>query len=251
MDRKEVGPRLQLVIPCYDEGSRFKSEAFLELVASRSDAGVVFVDDGSTDDTAAILADVVTKSRGRMSVVTLPQNAGKARAVQCGVLAAFEQRPEFVGYWDADLSTPLAALPEFIEVLDANPLVEMVIGSRVKLLGRHIDRKMIRHYCGRLFATAASLALHVGVYDTQCGAKIFRANESVRQVFAAPFQSRWIVDIEILARYIALNGAASAEVQICELPLKNWTEVPGSKLSAWQAVRAVWDLARISRRSPR
>lgn len=244
-------PRLQLVIPCYNEAGRFNSEAFLELVASRSDAAVLFVDDGSTDDTAEILADIVTRGRGRMSVVTLPQNAGKARAVQCGVLAAFEQRPEFVGYWDADLATPLAALPEFIEVLDANPLVDIVMGSRVRLMGRRIDRTMTRHYCGRLFATAASLALGIGVYDTQCGAKIFRANESVRQAFSAPFQSKWIFDVEILARYIAANGTAAAEAQICELPLRTWTEVPGSKLTAWHAVRAIWELARMSRQSVR
>jgi dolichyl-phosphate beta-glucosyltransferase len=91
----------------------------------------------------------------------------------------------------------------------------------------------------------------VGIYDTQCGAKIFRANESVRQAFSAPFRSRWIVDVEILARYIAANGTASAEAQICELPLRTWTEMPGSKLTAWHAVRATWDLALISRRSPR
>jgi dolichyl-phosphate beta-glucosyltransferase len=242
-------PRLQLVIPCYNEASRFKSEAFLELVASRSDVGVLFVDDGSTDDTAAILADVATRGSGRMSVVTMPQNAGKARAVRCGVLAAFEQRPEFVGYWDADLSTPLTALPEFIDVLETNPLVDIVMGSRVKLMGRRINRKMTRHYCGRLFATAASLALRVGIYDTQCGAKIFRANEPVRQAFSAPFQSRWIFDVEILARYIAANGTAAAEARICELPLRTWIEMPGSKLTAWHVVRAVWDLARISRQS--
>jgi dolichyl-phosphate beta-glucosyltransferase len=246
-----MSPRLQLVVPCHNEASRFKPEAFLELVASRSDTRVLFVDDGSTDDTAAILADVVTRGHGKLSVVTLPQNAGKARAVQCGVLAAFEQRPEFVGYWDADLSTPLEALPEFLEVFEANPLIDIVMGSRVKLIGRRIDRSMIRHYCGRLFATAASLVLRVGIYDTQCGAKIFRANESVRQAFLAPFRSRWIVDVEILARYIAANGTASAEAQICELPLRTWTEVPGSKLTAWHAVRAMWDLALISRRPPR
>jgi dolichyl-phosphate beta-glucosyltransferase len=244
-------PRLQLVIPCFNEASRFRSEAFLELVASRSDAGVLFVDDGSTDDTAAILAGVVTRGAGRIRVVTLQRNVGKARAVQRGVQVAFEQRPEFVGYWDADLSTPLAALPEFIDVLEANPLIDIVMGSRVKLLGRHIDRRMIRHYCGRLFATAASLALRTGVYDTQCGAKIFRVNESVRQAFSAPFQSRWIVDVEILARYIAANGPASAEARIFELPLRAWTDVPGSNLGAWDAVRAVWDLALIARRPAR
>jgi len=242
--------RLQLVVPCHNEGRRFKPEAFLELVAARSDTAVLFVDDGSTDNTAAILADVVGRGHGRMWLVTLPQNAGKARAVQSGALAAFGQRPEFVGYWDADLSTPLAALPEFIELLEANPEIDIVMGSRVKLIGRRIHRTMIRHYCGRLFATAASLALRIGVYDTQCGAKIFRANERVRQVFGAPFLSRWIMDVEILSRYIAANGIAAAHARICELPLRTWTEVPGSKLTAWHAVRATWDLARLARRPP-
>jgi dolichyl-phosphate beta-glucosyltransferase len=242
-------PRLQLVIPCYNEARRFKSEAFLDLVATSSDVGVLFVDDGSTDGTAAILADVATRGGGRMSVMTLPLNGGKGRAVRCGVLAALDLQPEFVGYWDADLSTPLAALPEFIDVLDTNPLVDIVMGSRVKLIGRNVNRRMARHYFGRLFATAASLALRVGIYDTQCGAKIFRANDAIRQVFSPPFQSQWIFDVEILARYIDANGRAAAEVRMCELPLRAWTEMPGSKLTAWHAVRAVWDLARISRRS--
>jgi dolichyl-phosphate beta-glucosyltransferase len=240
--------RLQLVVPCYNEAGRLRSDAFLQLVASRRDVGLLFVDDGSTDATPAILADIVTGGCGKVSVLTLPHNLGKAGAVRRGILAAFDKQPELVGYWDADLSTPLSALQEFIDVLDASPQVEIVIGARVKLLGRRIDRHAFRHYCGRAFATATSLVLHLGVYDTQCGAKIFRANQSVRGAFSAPFRSKWIVDVEILARYIAATGTASAESRICELPLRTWTEVPGSKLDVWHAVRAVWDLAMIWRK---
>jgi dolichyl-phosphate beta-glucosyltransferase len=87
------------------------------------------------------------------------------------------------------------------------------------------------------------------VYDTQCGAKIFRANEAVRQAFTTPFRSRWIFDIEILARYIATIGRGAAESRIYELPLKTWTDVPGSKVTPLDAIRAVWDLALIWRRS--
>ena len=239
---------LLLVVPCYNEAGRLKPQVFLERIESGSDVGFLFVDDGSTDATPAILADMATRSGGRIAVLTLNQNMGKARAVQLGVLAAFDRHPEFVGFWDADLSTPLSALTEFLDVFRARPDVDIVMGSRVKLLGRNITRSMIRHYSGRVFATAASFALGIGVYDTQCGAKVFRVTEAVRQVFSTPFRSKWIFDVEILSRYIATTGTARSESRICELPLNTWTAMPGSKLTMWHAVRAIWDLVLISRR---
>jgi dolichyl-phosphate beta-glucosyltransferase len=241
--------RVQLVVPCYNETHRFRPDEFLQLVGSRSDTGLIFVDDGSTDGTSALIADVVARSDGKASVLTLRENAGKAVAVQSGVLAAFERQPEFVGYWDADLSTPLAALADFLQVFETNAEVDLVMGARVKLLGRQIDRHAIRHYCGRAFATAASLALGVGVYDTQCGAKVFRANDSFREAFSAPFRSQWIFDVEVLDRYMTAVGGASAESRICEWPLQTWTDVGGSKLRPRHAIRALWDLAVIWRQS--
>src|ERR1700704_1948054 len=165
---------LQLVVPCYNEAGRLKPEVFLERVGHAYDVGFLFVDDGSTDATSAILADMAARGGGNIAVLALNQNVGKARAVQLGVLAAFERNAEFVGFWDADLAAPLTAIPEFMEVFKARPDVDIVMGARVKLLGRDIKRSLLRHYCGRVFATAASFVLGVGVYDTQCGAKIFR-----------------------------------------------------------------------------
>ena len=239
---------LQLVVPCYNEAGRLQPDAFLDLVAAHPNIGVVFVDDGSTDTTPAIIHEAVARSGGRMSAVTLNANAGKARAVQVGILAAFERHPEFVGFWDADLSTPLSAVPAFIDTFRARPDVDIVMGARVKLLGRRITRRLVRHYAGRVFATAASLVLGIAVYDTQCGAKIFRATDRVRQGFVAPFRSKWIFDVEILSRYIAAAGRAEAESRMCELPLDTWTDVAGSKLTLRQALRAAWDLALLARR---
>src|SRR5437762_2862299 len=93
----------------------------------------------------------------------------------------------------------------FLDAAENGCDVSFVFVDRVKLLGRNIQRSLIRHYCGRVFATVASLALGVDVYDTQCGAKIFRATPEMRQIFATPFRSQWIFDVEILSRYLAAN----------------------------------------------
>jgi dolichyl-phosphate beta-glucosyltransferase len=239
---------LQLVVPCYNEAERLKTEPFLQAIGADSEIGLLFVDDGSTDATAEILASIPARGDGRIKVLRLSRHVGKAGAVRAGVLAAFDACPEYVGFWDADLSTPLTALPDFMETFRSRPEVDIVIGARVKLLGRDVRRSLMRHYCGRIFATAASVALGIGVYDTQCGAKIFRATEPVRQAFSRPFQSQWIFDVEILSRYLAARGTAGAELHIYELPLKHWRDVPGSKLKLRHAARSVWDLARIARR---
>ena len=237
--------RLQLVVPCYNEAPRLDTDAFVRFVTARSDVGLLFVNDGSTDTTAQVLEKLAEKCAGRVDTVLLPKNRGKAHAVHCGMAAAIEKQPELVGYWDADLATPLDAVDEFIRVLDTHPDNDIVIGSRVKLLGRRIDRHAHRHYAGRVFATAASLALGLDVYDTQCGAKIFRVNSSIRQVFATPFVSKWVFDVELLARYASVVGTGRAESSIYELPLTTWTDVPGSKVKMRHAMRALWDIARI------
>ena len=105
-------------------------------------------------------------------------------------------------YWDADLSTPLRAIQDFVDVLDRNPACDVLLGSRVKLIGRATTRRAIRHYPGRVFATAVSLTLRLPVYDTQCSAKLFRATPEIIGLFAEPLVSRWTFDVELLVRLI-------------------------------------------------
>jgi len=242
-----VAARLQLVVPCFNEADRLKPDAFLQFLAGHPGAAIVFVDDGSTDATPVVLKDLQARGGGAVTILTLTPNGGKARAVHQGIRAAFERQPAFVGFWDADLSTPLDAVPAFMAIFDSRPDVEIVMGSRVRLLGRDITRGMVRHYFGRVFATAASLALGLAVYDTQCGAKIFRTTAGVRRAFDAPFRSRWIFDVEILSRYLTASGRTPPpESRIYEVPLARWAAAPGSKVRTWHGLRALWDLAVIA-----
>jgi glycosyltransferase involved in cell wall biosynthesis len=186
-----------VVIPCFNEANRLDLRAFVEH-SVRGDAALLFVNDGSSDDTGDVLDELCAINPANFSALHLPRNCGKAEAVRQGVLRAFQRQPAYIGYWDADLATPLDAIGEFRAYLAANPRVEMLLGARVRLLGRTIERRISRHCAGRVFATAASWVLQLPVYDTQCGAKLFRATDRTRLLFAEPFRSRWIFDVELL-----------------------------------------------------
>ena len=241
---------LVLVVPCSNEASRLDKLAFLDFLASHPAITFVFVDDGSVDGTPGILRQMEEAAGGRITVLRLERNRGKAEAVRTGIIEAFNRRPDLVGFWDADLSTPLAALDDFLQVASRRPDVELVLGSRVLLMGRDIRRTAWRHYVGRVFATGASLALDLPVYDTQCGAKVFRANETVERLFQQPFRSAWIFDVELLARYLTVpveDGGPPRRARIYELALPAWHEVPGSKLRISDYFRSMVDLVGIWR----
>jgi dolichyl-phosphate beta-glucosyltransferase len=245
--------RVTLVVPCFNEERRLDLDAFSAAHVEGWELEFVFVDDGSTDGTRAVLDRLRDRHPERMRVLGLPVNGGKAEAVRRGMLEVLGGSPDAVGFWDADLAAPLTELPAFAKVLADRPEVELVIGSRVKLMGRHIERRAWRHYLGRVFATAASLALELPVYDTQCGAKLFRATPSVARVFEQPFLARWVFDVEMLARFLALHPGprADAERAIYEMPLREWVDVHGTKLKSTDFVKAGLDLAMIRARYPR
>jgi glycosyltransferase involved in cell wall biosynthesis len=236
-----------VVIPCYDEAKRLDTSAFLAVLEREPMLGFVMVNDGSTDDTLAILEALARRAPGRVEVVNLEENSGKAEAVRRGVLRAFELGAEFSGYWDADLATPLGYIARFAERLDGSALV-MVLGSRVRLLGSHVERNALRHYIGRGFGTVAALALGVPVYDTQCGAKLFKATPAMRSAFERPFTLVWSFDVELLSRLVKREmevGDIALERDCAEIPLEEWYDAPGSKITARQFPRIALELARL------
>jgi dolichyl-phosphate beta-glucosyltransferase len=240
-------PDVVVVVPCYNEAARLDRAAFRDFRLPGRRLRFCFVNDGSRDDTLAVLRGLCTGQPDLGLVLDLSPNRGKAEAVRQGLLAALELGPAVVGFWDADLATPLAELPRLCAVLDEHPDVELVLGSRVRLLGRRIERSALRHYLGRVFATGASVTLGLPVYDTQCGAKLLRAGPLARRLVAEPFLTRWVFDVELLARLSRLSRGTPLPVEqrIYELPLLRWTDVPGSKVRPWDFLRSGLELLRI------
>jgi dolichyl-phosphate beta-glucosyltransferase len=248
--RRVAMSRYVIVVPCFNEAARLPVERFTHFARRHPNAHFLLVNDGSSDDTRTVLEELRRQHPRQFDAHHLPRNRGKAEAVRQGCLAAFERHPDRVGYWDADLATPLDAVPEFLHALDENPHVELVCGARVKLMGRAIHRQPARHYLGRVFSTVASWALGLNLYDTQCGAKLFRATPRMKLAFARPFLTRWLFDIEILSRLSVLHrhnlGAAIDRVTY-ELPLREWRDVAGSKVKAGDFFIAFAELIRIHR----
>jgi dolichyl-phosphate beta-glucosyltransferase len=239
--------RLTVVVPCYNEEKRLPVDSFRKFAISGVTLDYLFVNDGSNDGTARILDGLKSEDPSRFAVLTLEKNSGKAEAVRRGMLAAMESSPDLAAFWDADLATPLDELPLFLDIFNRRPEIQMVFASRVRLLGRNIRRKPARHYIGRFGSTLISQSLGIQMYDTQCGAKMFRVNDTLRGIFSTRFVSTWIFDAEIIARFVKIRGREAAVPAMYELPLREWRDVHGSKVKAHDFVRALRDLWKIHR----
>jgi dolichyl-phosphate beta-glucosyltransferase len=235
-----------LIIPCYNEATRLPVDAFAGFVARQPDRHLCFVNDGSTDNTLLILNDLQQKHPNRITVIDLLHNQGKAGAVRAGMLQMSGQPFDFLGYFDADLATPLAAADDLRQHLLDHPDRVMVLGSRIQFLGTAIQRQTFRHYAGRVIATLISLILKLPVYDTQCGAKLFRRG-MVPVLFGEPFLSPWLFDVELLARLIRQVGRADITRWVAEQPLRQWTEMSDSRIKPSYYLKLWWELYRIHR----
>jgi glycosyltransferase involved in cell wall biosynthesis len=235
-----------IVIPCYNEAQRLDIDCFVRFVTGDPPCRLLLVDDGSSDDTLAVLEALRECAPLHVDVLALERNQGKAEAVRRGVLAAMAQGAKYVGYWDADLATPLEAIADFRAKLVSDQQLQAIFGSRVRMLGRNIRRQLVRHLLGRAFATGASLTLGLGVYDTQCGAKLFRADRQTQQLFEKPFLTNWIFDVELIARMLGSGASREAvAAAIYEMPLNEWYDVAGSKVRPRDFFKALFELNQI------
>ena len=235
-----------IVIPCYNEEKRLQVSQFIRFLNDNKRCAFLFVNDGSKDGTWDLLQNNTTKIE-RFYALNLKKNGGKAEAVRRGMLFAIENFDfEIIGFWDADLATPLYEILNFIDLIVRFDY-EIVTGLRLKRLGARVKRKMIRHYLGRIFATVASKILKLEVYDTQCGAKCYK-KQVVEPLFYNSFITKWLFDVEILARYINIFGKDRANLKIYEYPVNQWEDVDGTQLKKIYFLKTPFELLKIRKK---
>jgi glycosyltransferase involved in cell wall biosynthesis len=230
-----------VIIPCFNEEHRLELDIFSEYIA-QNPYHFCFVNDGSSDNTIKILNEIKERSPIQVTVLDLGANFGKAEAVRQGFLTALKTGEyTYIGYFDADLATPLDEINYLLDYFTKGYV--LVMGSRVKRLGAEITRNPLRHYLGRIFATLASSVLKLKIYDSQCGAKFFQ-HEIAKTLFAAPFASKWLFDLELIYRFKSFD-LAGFNRDIIEVPLRTWKEKKNSKMNFVDFMAAPFELFKI------
>jgi glycosyltransferase involved in cell wall biosynthesis len=237
---------IYMVVPCYNEEKRLNLEYWNELIDI---AGTkwIFVNDGSTDNTLNLLQGIKNAS-----VISLEKNVGKAEAIRQGVVSTFEalNQDDFsFGYIDADGAFAVEDIRKLVRIAhDSEYHFEGIWGARVKLAGRNINRRDLRHILSRVIITIIGLKIKNLPYDLQTGLKIFKFNKESMTVFDKKFETRWFVDLEI---YLRFKMATQRVLKIWEEPLNNWEDVSGSKVRGFQLVQIMRDLFRVIQISAR
>ena len=237
---------LCIIVPCYNEANRFPQEQFEQFLSKHPAVQLILVDDGSLDNTLALLKRLSAAFPRQVETLTLLKNKGKAGAVQEGMQLALKQssRDRFA-YLDADLSTSLEECTLLSEKINAE--TSFIFGSRILKTDNRIERKWYRFLIGRVIATVISKMLGINVYDTQCGCKIFD-RKLIPIAFDAPFSSRWLFDVEIFFRLINALGEKEMVKQAKEVPLDQWLDTEDSRVKFSYMFQLWLDLAIIYRR---
>ncbi len=185
--------KLSVVVPCYNEAERLpwslrKVEAYL---LDRVTFELILVDDGSCDSTPRLIKEAVAASP-YVRAVTLPVNRGKGRALKEGIALS---QGQMVLASDADFSTPIEELSKLERAIEAG--ADIAIGSRAKRGAREVDQPIHRRVMGKGFNLLVQGLLLPGIWDTQCGFKLFKGDVA-RQLFTQLSTSGFAYDVEIL-----------------------------------------------------
>lgn len=223
--------KIYLAIPCYRESDRLKK--FLSglcgvLQEQMLPVTVQVVDDGSGPEYADSVCQLVAAMQSTFpsllkNPLLLPANRGKGGAIYAAWDSASS---EF--YWlafsDADGATPPEEIARVLsEVLARPERTDAWLGSRVKMLGKNVDRTLKRHLIGRIYATMASAACGLAVYDSQCGFKVIR-RDSYLAIRSHLNEPGFGFDMELLS-HLHRSGA-----RLLEIPV-DWRDVPGGKVN--------------------
>ena len=234
-----------VVIPCYNEEERLSSAEFKDFAHKNLGYHLCFVNDGSTDNTLAVLQQLKKDNPDNISIYNCKQNGGKAEAVRQGILHLVkDQQLDYIGFLDADLSTDFRDFDDLVKTIESSDF-KIVSGSRIARMGANITKESARKIISMTINLIIQTILGMPFKDTQCGAKVMD-REIASKMFNKKFVTKWLFDVELFMRMKKYYGKSEVKSMICEQPLKRWIHADGSKLSMKDSVKIVGQLAQIA-----
>ncbi len=227
---------LSVVIPAYNEERRIgRTLRKIQEYLTRQDyAGeIIVVDDGSRDRTAKTAAEALRNMKNR-HIIRRSVNIGKGYSVREGILKA---KGDLVLFSDADLSTPIEELANFLPWISAG--YDVVIASRaLPESDIQVRQNFFRELMGKTFNVFVRLLLITGIPDTQCGFKLFRGDVA-RKIFPLVITRGFSFDAEAL--YLCVRtGYKIKQVPVC------WRNSRPSKVRIFKSsIQMLWELAKI------
>ena len=222
-------PELSVVVPAYNEAARLPSSlevALPYLEGLGRPFELILVDDGSTDGTLELMR-AAERAHPCLRVVALKPNRGKGRALAEGVAVS---RGGLVLVSDADFSTPIDELPKLEAAVRKG--ADIAIGSRAKKGSQVlVSQPAYRVLMGKGFNLVVQAVLLPGLWDTQCGFKLFRG-EVARELFQGLRTDGFGYDFDVLFR------ARRGRCRVAEVPVR-WINSPSSRVAP---VRDSWDM---------
>lgn len=233
--------RLSIIIPAYNEARRVRN-TYVRVERFFSQRGYdmeyIFVEDGSSDRTADVLAELA-RTRPGVKVIVNRENMGKGLSIKRGVL---EATGDYILFMDADMATPLQAFCDFEKYLAD---YDIVMGSRWRREANiKIPQPRFRRFMGFVFYLIVRAFFLKGIVDTNCGFKCYKKSVA-RDIFSKQLMKRWGFDVELL--YIAQKRGYSimevpvvwahgrdSKVNLFVVPAMTLVELASIKINDWK-----------------
>lgn len=213
--------KLSVIIPVFNETSRLEdgfNHYCSYLKRQKYQWELIFVNDGSTDDTLKLI-NKIKKGLRSVTVLSYSENRGKGYAICQGVQKA---KGDYILFADIDHSVSIETVEDFFDYFDRD--YSVVIGSRrVKGSIIAVHQNPLRESLGRGFTTLVNILIYPKITDATCGFKAFK-NKIAKRIFQKVTIYSWAFDAE------ALFICRKLKIKLAQAPV-TWSNVQGSKVS--------------------
>lgn len=219
----------KILIKTMDEVSSYMKGRFGE------DYEVIYVDDGSTDESLEILD---RKKDAKTKVISYRPNRGKGYAVRSGMLSA---SGEIVIFTDCDLAYGTEVIGKFFDEMERDGSIECLIGSRALHPLGYDGYSSIRRLLSKGYLRFLSLYAGLRPSDSQCGIKAFRQT-AAQSIFSRAEVDRFAFDLEVILLAQRLG------MKISEHPVRILNHRESTVHFVKDSVRMVRDVRKIKNR---